>query len=139
VIGVDFPVKPTWIQQVLALWRPHQPIGELVDASLHAAMPELGGEKTRRNSLTIILRCFVPTEGGGQIRRTTKWNVWAAYAAAYSEQVLAPAYLAQLIAQSDVAQEATLVLLRRGAGGATLTTGNLRRQLLARYGERKVV
>jgi hypothetical protein len=139
VIGLDFPVKPEWIHDVLALWQPRQPIGALVDAALASAMPELGGEKTRRNSLSIILRCFVPTEGAARVRHTRAANVWAAYRSVYDVQTLAPAYLAQLIEQSEVAQEAAAFLLRRGAGGASVTSGELRRHFLGRYGERKVV
>jgi hypothetical protein len=82
MIGLDFPVKPAWIHDVLRLWQPDQPIGVLVGAALAQSMTELGGEKTRRNSLTVIMRYFVPTTGGGQTRRTTSSNVWASYAAA---------------------------------------------------------
>jgi hypothetical protein len=78
MIGLDFPVKPEWIHDVHMLWQPEQPVGNLVQAALERTMQELGGEKTRRNSLSIILRYFVATEGGGQSRRTTAEDVWVA-------------------------------------------------------------
>ena len=80
MIGLDFPVKPRWIHDVHQLWQPEQSVSGLVRAALGQTMQELGGEKTRRNSLTIILRYFVATEGGGQSRRTAAQDVWVAYA-----------------------------------------------------------
>jgi len=139
VIGLDFPVKPRWIHDVHNLWQPAQPIGELVQAALAQTMQELGGEKARRNSLTIILRYFVTTEGGGQSRRTASQDVWAAYARAYPAGILAPAYLAHLIAQNEVAQEASRFITHRYALGDALTSTELRRHIVARFGQRKVV
>jgi len=139
MIGLDFPVKPAWIHNVLRLWQPDQPIGGLVNAALAQAMGELGGEKTRRNSLTVILRYFVPTVGGGQTRRTTQNNVWAAYAAAHSPEALAPAYLARIIAGNDVAREAVHALARRREADTSFNSQELRRRIIAKFGERKVV
>ncbi len=139
MIGLDFPVKPEWIHDVHRLWRPEQPIGELVENALTQTMQELGGEKTRRNSLTVILRYFVSTEGGGRSRRTAAQDVWVAYSRTYPAGTLAPAYLAHLIAQNEVAQEACRFITRRHAPGDPLTSGELRRHVVARYGERKVV
>ncbi len=127
MIGLDFPVKPQWIHDVHALWQPAQPIGELVEAALAHTMQELGGEKTRRNSLTVILRYFVATEGGGQSRRTAERDVWVAYSRAYPASTMAPAYLAHLIAQNEVAQEATRFLVRRHALGDELDSSDVRR------------
>ncbi len=138
MIGLDFPVKPAWIHDVLRLWQPDQPIGGLMHAALAQTMSELGGEKTRRNSLTVILRYFVPTVGGGQIRRTTHENVWAAYAATFSSEALAPAYLARIIAGNDVARAAVGTLARR-AVQASFDSQELRRRIIAQFGERKVV
>jgi len=139
VIGLDFPVKPQWIHDVHSLWQPAQPISELVQAAVSQTMQELGGEKARRNSLTIILRYFVNTEGGGQSRRTATQDVWVAYARVYPASTMAPAYLAHLIAQNEVAQEATHLIRHRYALGDSLTSGELRRHVVARFGERKVV
>lgn len=102
-------------------------------------MQDLGGEKTRRNSLSIILRAYVPAKGQGSSRRTTSPNVWAAYAGIYPASTLAPAYLAQLILHNEVAQEVTRYIVRRGSAGGSFTSSQLRRHLLGRYGERKVV
>ena len=139
MIGLDFPVKPQWIHDVHHLWRPAQPISELVQAALAQTMQELGGEKARRNSLTVILRYFVTTEGGGQSRRTATQDVWVAYARLYPASTMAPAYLACLIAQNEVAQEASRFITHRCALDDTLTSGELRRHVVARFGERKVV
>jgi hypothetical protein len=139
VIGLDFPVKPQWIHDVHNLWQPAQPIGELVQAALSQTMQELGGEKTRRNSLTIILRYFVTTEGGGQSRHTATQDVWVAYGHVYPASTMAPAYLSHLIAQNEVAQEASRFITHRYALGDTLTSTELRRHVVARFGERKVV
>jgi len=139
VIGLDFPVKPEWIHDVLRLWRPGRPIGELVQLALAETMQELGGEKTRRNSLTVILRYFVPTAGGGGSRRTTTENVWAAYARAYPIHTLAPAWLAQIIAHNDVAAELAGFIAGRHRPGDELTSSEVRRFTIGRYGQRKVV
>jgi len=102
-------------------------------------MQELGGEKTRRNSLSIILRAFVPANGRGSSRRTVSPNLWVAYAGVYPASTLAPAYLAQLILHNEVAQEVTRYIVRRGGAGWSFTSGELRHHVLGRYGERKVV
>ena len=139
MIGLDFPVKPAWIHDVLRLWQPDQPISDLVQSALRQTMTELGGEKTRRNSLTVILRYFVPTVGGGQTRRTTQSNVWAAYATAHDPEALAPAYLARIIAGNDVAREAVNAMARRRAADTSFNSQEVRRQIIAKFGERKVV
>ena len=139
MIGLDFPVKPAWIHDVLRLWQPDQPISDLVNAALAQTMTELGGEKTRRNSLTVILRYFVPTVGGGQTRRTTQSNLWAAYAAVHAAGTLAPAYLARIIARNDVAGEATRFISRRFEAGGSFESNELRRRIISQFGERKVV
>jgi len=139
MIGFDFPIKPQWIHDVHALWQPAQPVSELVEAVLAHTMQELGGEKTRRNSLTVILRYFVATEGRGQSRHTTEQNEWVAYSHAYPASMMAPAYLAHLIAQNEVAQEASRFMVRRYGLGDILTSGELRQHVVSRFGERKVV
>jgi len=139
MIGLDFPIKPEWIHDVHHLWQPRQPISELVQAALTQTMQELGGEKTRRNSLTVILRYFVKTEGGGQSRWTAAQDVWVAYSRRYSTGTLAPAYLAHLIAQNKVAQHATRFITQRYAAGDNLVSSELRRHTIAHFGERKVV
>ena len=139
MIGFDFPVKPEWIHQVHRLWQPGQPVRDLVEAALGQTMQEVESEKSRRNSLTVILRYFVATEGGGQSRRTADRDVWVAYSRRYPAGTMAPAYLAHLVAQNDVAHQAAEFIARRYGPGDGLTSGELRRHLFARFGQRTVV
>ncbi len=139
MIGLDFPVKPQWIHDVHQLWQPEQPISELVEAAVSQTMGEVEGAKSRRNSLTIILRYFVATVGGGQSRRTAGRDVWGAYSRVHSVSAMAPAYLAHLVAQNEVAGEASRFIARRYRPGDELTSGELRRHVVACFGERKVV
>jgi hypothetical protein len=139
VIGLDFPVKPEWIHQVHGLWQPEQPVRDMVQASLSQTMQEVDSEKSRRNSLTVILRHFIVTEGGGPSRRTAAQDVWAAYSRRYPADTMAPAYLAHLVAQNDVAHQAADFIARRYAPGDGLTSGELRRHLYTRFGQRTVV
>jgi hypothetical protein len=138
MIGFDFPLKPQWIHDVHVLWRPQQPVRELVQAALAQTMQELGGEKARRNTLTVILHYFVATEGSGQARRTMAQDAWAAYAQAHPAATLAPAYLAHIITENEVAHEASRFLTTRHSPGETVTAGELRRHVASRFGERKV-
>ena len=139
MIGFDFPIKPCWIHDVHALWRPGQPVSELVAAALAQTMQELGGAKARRNSLTIILRYFVTTKGGGQSRRTVGQDIWVAYSRVYPVSTMTPAYLVYLIAQNKVTQEACRYLAHRYHRSDIVTSGALRRHLIGRFGERRVV
>ena len=139
MIGLDFPVKPQWIHDVHQLWQPAQPIGALVEAALAQTMGEVAGGKSRRNSLTIILRYFVATVGRGQSRRTAEQDVWVTYSRAYPASTLAPAYLAHLIAQNAVAAEASRFIAGRYSLEDKLRSGALRQHVAARFGERKVV
>jgi hypothetical protein len=139
VIGLDFPVKPEWIHDVLRLWQPDRPISELVQLALAGTMQELGGEKTRRNSLTVILRYFVPTVGEARSRQTTSENVWASAARVYLIDALAPTWLTQIIAHNEVAGEIARYIAGRHKQGDDLTGSEVRRFTIARYGQRKVV
>lgn len=139
MIGLDFPVKPKWVHDVHHLWQPEQPIGDLIQAALNQTMQELGGEKTRRNSLSIILRYFVTTEGGGNSRRTAAKDVWVSYSRVYPVPMMASAYLAHLTAQNEVAQEISRFLTRRYAPGDVFASRELRQHVSAIFGQRKVV
>ena len=139
MIGFDFPIKPEWIHDVHSLWQPRQPVSDLVQAALTQTMQELGGEKTRRNSLTVILRYFVKTEGSSQSRATADHDVWVAYSRHYSARTLAPAYLAHVISHNEVAQQATRFITQRHAPGDHVTSSALRRHIIGQFGERKVV
>ena len=79
MIGLDFPLKPEWIYEVNQLWEPKQLISALVNKGITQTMQELGGEKTRRNTLSIILRIFVESEGGGNNRQTVDHDIWPSY------------------------------------------------------------
>lgn len=139
MIGLDFPVKPQWIHDVHYLWQPEQSISDLVDVALSQTMTEVEGAKARRNSLTIILRYFVDTVGGGQSRRTASRDVWVAYSQTYPVSTMAPVYLAHLVAQNEVAGEASRFITGRYAPGDKLSSSQLRRHVAEQFGERKVV
>lgn len=139
MIGLDFPIKPQWIHDVHALWQPNQPISELVERALSSSMQELGGEKTRRNTLSIILRNYVTIEGGGNSRHTSIQDVWVAYSRKYAITTLIPAYLIQLISANQVAQDAIQFINRRYVSGDLIKSEELKRHIIGQYGERKVV
>lgn len=139
MIGLDFPIKPQWIHDIHALWQPNQPISELVEQVLGSTMQELGGEKTRRNTLSIILRNYVTIEGRGNSRHTASQDVWVTYSRKYTATSLTPAYLIQLISANEVAQEAVRFINRRFAPGDVIKSEELKRHIIGQYGERKVV
>jgi len=139
MIGLDFPVAPEWIHDVHALWQPEQPVTDLVQRALRQTMQELGGERTRAHSLTIILRYFVGTVGGGNSRVTLPEDIWVRYSRTYPVNVMAPAYLAHLIAQNEVAQTVTGFFRLRHAPGDEITSSDVQRLVIAKYGQRKVV
>jgi len=139
MIGLDFPIKPQWIHDVHQLWAPNESISGLISRALTSTMQELGGEKTRKNSLSILLRLYVGTEGSGRGRRTLDQDLWVAYSQKYAVSTLAPAYLIQLIAQNELASETLRFITRRYAAGDTFKSEALRHHIIGRYGERKVV
>ena len=139
MIGLDFPIKPEWISDVLQLWKPRQPIKELIQDTLSQTMQELGGEKTRRNSLSIILRNFVTIEGKGNSRHTVDQDLWVEYSRQYSISEMAPVYLTQIISNNDVARDASEFIDNRYTIGDKIVSAELKRQIISKYGERKVV
>lgn len=139
MIGLDFPLKPEWIYDVNQLWEPKQSISDLVNKSITQTMQELGGEKTRRNTLSIILRNFVDSEGGGNNRHTVDHDIWPSYSKSFSTNDILPAYLVHIISTSEVAKEATIFINHRFIPGSILKSEELRRYLISKYGERKVV
>jgi hypothetical protein len=138
-IGMDFPIRPEWIGDVHQLWQPAQPVSDLVAACLAQTLQELGGEKTRRNTLSIIIRNFVTVDGKGSARRTTEQDIWVAFSRKLAVSDLLPAYLVQLTAHNNVAQEVSNFIDRRWRVGDLLASGDLRQHIIARFGERKVV
>lgn len=139
MIGLDFPLKPQWIHAVHQLWQPDEPISALVARALASSMPELGGEKTRRNSLGILFRYFVTTTGGGQSRRTLGQDLWVSSSRKYTATTLAPAYLVQLIANNEMAGEIVRFINRRYSPGDVIHVSDIRTYVISKYGERKVV
>lgn len=139
MIGLDLAIKPEWIHEVLSLWRPEQPISELMQAALSQTIREVTAREARRKRLTIILRYFVATKGDGNARRTRAEDVWVAYGRVYPPITMAPAYLAHLTAQNEVARESGRFIMRRHEPGDTVTSGELRRHIVGLFGERKVV
>ena len=140
MIGLDFPLKLEWIYAVLNLWEPNLPVSKLIERSLANAMLEVSGEKTRRNSLSIILRIFVPmSQGNNQSRSTTEQNIWVAFAKHQSSLSLAPAFLARIIAESEVAQALSQHITRRYKTGSSFTSNDIQNFAASKFGERKVV
>lgn len=139
MIGLDFPIKPQWIHDVHQLWTPNESISGLISRSLTSTMQELGGEKTRRNSLGILLRYYIATTGSGSVRRTLEQDLWVAYSQKYAVSTLAPAYLVQLIAQNELASETIRFITRRYKTGDTFKSEALKHYIIGKYGERKVV
>ena len=139
MIGLDFPLKPQWIHDIHQLWQPEEPITGLVSRGLASTMQELGGEKTRRNSLSILIRYFVTTTGGGQSRRTNRQDLWVSYSRKHTATTLAPAYLVQLIANNEMAGEIVRFINRRYSPGDVINAGDIRSHVISKYGERRVV
>lgn len=139
MIGLDFPIKPQWIHDVHQLWTPNEPISNLISRSLVSTMQELGGEKTRRNSLGILLRYYVATEGSGSARRTSVQDLWVVYSQKYTVSTLAPVYLVQIIANNELASEIIRFITRRYTTSDTFKSEELKRHIIGKYGERKVV
>ena len=139
MIGLDFPIKPQWIHDVHRLWMPNEPISGLISRSLVSTMQELGGEKTRRNSLSILLRHYVSTEGSGNARHTLSRDIWVAYSQKYSITTLAPAYMVQLLIKNELAEDTIRFIARRYKTGDTFKSEELKDHIIGKYGERKVV
>ena len=139
MIGMDFPIKPEWVYAVHHLWQPEQPISDLVQIALVETMQELGGEKTRRNSLSILLRNFVEMEGGGRSRQTLSRDPWVTFSRSNTISTMKPAYLAQIIAHNDVATEITKYVAHRFQPDDIARGTDIRQYLIANFGERKVV
>jgi hypothetical protein len=139
MIGFDKPVRPEWIHAVGLAWRPGQPVGELIQVIDQATAAEFRGPETRRKVASIILRCFVKTEGGGPDRRTADQDVFAAAARKFSSEQLRSVYLAHLINATPILQAITGQMARRyGLGGEIQSTDFLHR-IYEEYGQRGVV
>jgi len=113
MIGFDKPIRPEWIHAVGLAWRPHQPVGELIQVIDEVTAAEFRGPETRRKVATIILRCFVDTEGSSPDRKTSDGNVFAAAAHRFTVDELRAVYLAHLINATPVLQTITGQMARR--------------------------
>jgi hypothetical protein len=139
MIGFDFPLRPSWIHDVHLLWEPNLPVSDLVSRALRQTLQELGGEKTRRNTLSNLIHYFVRIEGKGNQRRTAEQDVLVAYSCAYPVEALKSVYLARLILLSDVAAAITQYFAQQRHHGDEVTSTAIRRYAADRFGPRKVV
>jgi len=147
MIGFDKPVRPEWIHAVGLAWRPHQPVSELIEVVDQAASAQFRGTETRRKIATIILRCFVETEGGGPDRQTRDRDLFATAAGKFSAEELRGVYLAHLINTTPILQTITGQMARRYNPSAKLRAGlgdeirstDFLHRIYEQYGQRGVV
>lgn len=139
MIGLDFPVRPDWIHDVLRLWQPGESLSTFKEKCINQTMQELGGEKTRRNTFAIIARLFLNTEGNGNSRKLAQRDIWVSLSREFPVTTMSPAYLVQLVSSSDIAQDATEFINRRYKPGDVLSSSDFRQFFIRKYGERKVV
>ncbi len=139
MIGFDKPVRPEWIHAVGLAWRPHQPVTELITVVDQVAATELRGSETRRKVATIILRCFVETEGGGPERKTRDWDLFAAAAGEFSAEELQSVYLAHLINTTPILQTITAQMAKRYDLGDEIRSTDFLHRIYEQYGQRGVV
>jgi hypothetical protein len=139
MIGFDKPVRPEWIHAVGLAWRPDQPVSELIEVVDQVAAAEFRGAETRRKVATIILRCFVRTEGGGPDRRTADREVLAAAARKFSAETLRSVYLAHLINMTPILQTITGQMAKRYGLGDEIQSTDFLHRIYEEYGQRGVV
>lgn len=139
MIGFDKPIRPEWIHAVGLAWRPHQPVGELIQVIDEVTAAEFRGPETRRKVATIILRCFVDTEGSGPDRKTSDGNVFAAAAHRFTVDELRAVYLAHLINATPVLQTITGQMARRYDLGDEIRSTDFLHRIYEEYGQRGVV
>jgi len=139
MIGFDKPVRPEWIHAVGLAWRPDQPVSELIQVVDQVAAAEFQGPETRRKVATIILRCFVKTEGGGPDRRTADQDVFAAAARRFSAETLRSVYLAHLINATPILQAITGQMTKRYDLGGEIQSTDFLHRIYEEYGQRGVV
>jgi hypothetical protein len=141
MIGFDFPIKPEWAHDVHQLCAPGMLVDDLIRQALQSSLKELGGEKTKRNTLGNIIRYLIRTEGAPSSRARKLANVDALVAAAQEWPVttIKPFYLARILLLNDVAYAAARFVAQRYDVNDTLTRGEIRQQIISEFGERKVV
>jgi hypothetical protein len=139
VIGFDKPVRPEWIHAVGLAWRPHQPVSELIEVVDQVASAQFRGSETRRKVATIILRCFVETEGGGPDRKTRDRDLFATAAGKFSTEELRSVYLAHLINTTPILQTITGQMAKRYDLGDEIQSTDFLHRIYEQYGQRGVV
>ena len=139
MIGFDKPLRPEWIHTVGLAWRPHQPVSELIQVVDQVASAQFRGSETRRKVATIILRCFVETEGGGPDRKARDRDLFAAAAGKFSAEELRSVYLAHLINTTPILQTITGQLARRYDLGDKIQSTDFLHRIYEEYGQRGVV
>ncbi|MGA9350180.1 MAG: hypothetical protein WBW48_15455 [Anaerolineae bacterium] len=139
MIGFDKPVCPEWIHAVGLAWRPHQPVSELITVVDQVAATEFRGSETRRKVATIILRCFVETEGGGPDRKTRDRDLFATAAGKLSAEELRSVYLAHLINTTPILQMITGQMAKRYGLGDEIQSTDFLHRIYEQYGQRGVV
>lgn len=141
MIGFDFPIRPEWVHDTHQLCQPGMLVDELIPEVIQATMRELGGEKTRRNTLGNIIRYLVRTEGALSSRTRKLADVDALVKASKQWPIssVQPLYLARILLLNDVAYAAATFCAQRYEIGDLLTRGDIKRQIVSEFGERKVV
>lgn len=141
MIGFDFPIRPEWVHDVHLMIEPGMLISDLTPLALENTMRELDGRKTRVNTLGVILRYLVRTEGhpNSSNRRTADQDALVSASKVFPVVTVQPAYLTRLLFLNEVAESVTGHIDRRYALGDTFTSGDLRQHIVGEFGERKVV
>ncbi|MCB0032330.1 MAG: hypothetical protein KDE28_30680, partial [Anaerolineales bacterium] len=141
MIGFDFPVKPEWVYDTHQLCQPEMLVDDLIGQVLQTTMRELGGEKTRRNTLSNIIRYLIRTEGApsSRSRKLAETDALVAAARQWPVTSVQPIYLTRILLLNDVAYAAARFVAQRYDVGDTITRSDIRQQIISEFGERKVV
>ena len=137
--GWTLPVRPLWIHDLLDLWEREKLMALFLELGGDRMAQDIANANTRRRTLVQIARYFVPTKGGGRLRRTASPNVWAAYSQIFAAPVLAPAYLLHIAGQNNMARALAGLLHEEYAPGDAVELGDVRRHLCSRFGDRRSV
>lgn len=141
MIGFDFPIRPEWVHDIHQLCQPDRLVDDFIKQAIQTTMLELGGEKTRRNTLGNIIRYLVRTEGApsSRSRKLAADDALAAASQQWPVTSVKPIYLARILLLNDVAQAAARFVAQRYDVGDIITRSDLKQQIVGEFGERKVV
>lgn len=128
---LDTPLRPTWIQHVLAHSRPARTIDELADT-----LPSPPPGDARRRAIAVILHSFLPTADPDEPQRPAPGNLWPIYSRAYPPTTLAAPYLAHLIAQDPLAQTVARAIAGPYAPGHRFAAEAILRRVAAEHSRR---